>query len=94
MRPQSVWMRLTRLAFFTVLLAAGASALQAFPSEPSQRASVVCRPVLFLTHVAAEISSSMNESGRIGPARQPWHDNAHRACLRIAERIFVAAAES
>jgi hypothetical protein len=47
-----------------------------------------------LTHVAAEISSSMNESGRIGPARQPWHDNAHRACLRIAERIFIAAAES
>jgi hypothetical protein len=87
-------MRLTRLAFFTVLVAAAASALQAFPTAPSERASVVCRPVLFLTSVAAEISSSMNDSGRIGPARQPWHQQAHRACLRIAERVFIAAAES
>jgi hypothetical protein len=50
--------------------------------------------LLFLTTVAAEIASSMNDSGRIGPARQPWHGDAHRACLRIAERVFVAAAET
>jgi hypothetical protein len=87
-------MRITRLTFFTMLIAVAVSALQAFPSAPSERASVVCRPVLFLTEVAAEVSSSMNDSGRIGPTRQPWHDNAHRACLRIAERVFIAAAES
>jgi hypothetical protein len=87
-------MRLTRLGFFTLLLAAAAAALQAFPTAPSERASVVCRPVLFLANVAAEISSSMNDSGRIGPARQPWHGDVHRACLRVAERVFVAAAES
>jgi len=87
-------MRLTRLTFFTILIVTVASALQAFPSAPSERAAVVCRPVLFLTDVAAEISSSMDGAGRIGPTRQPWHDNAHRACLRIAERVFIAAAES
>jgi hypothetical protein len=87
-------MRLTRLSFFTLLIAAGATALQSFPREPSERASVVCRPVLFLTRVAAGISSSMDDSGRIGAARQPWHPQAHRACLRVAERVFIAAAES
>ncbi len=87
-------MRITRLTFFTLLIAVAASLLQSFPSAPSERAAVVCRPVLFLTTVAAEVSSSMNDSGRIGPRRQPWHDSAHRACLRIAERIFIAAAES
>jgi hypothetical protein len=87
-------MRLTRLAFFTLLIGAAASALRALPSAPSERAAVVCKPVLFLANVAAEISSSMNDSGRIGPARQPWHQETHRACLRIAERVFRAAAES
>jgi hypothetical protein len=87
-------MRITRLAFFTLLFAAAAAALQSFPSAPSERAAVVCRPVLFLTNVGAEIASSMNDSGRVGPARQPWHDNVHRACLRVAERVFTAAAES
>ena len=55
---------------------------------------MLCRPVLFLTNVAGEIASSMNDSGHVGPVRQPWHGDAHRACLRIAERVFVAAAES
>jgi hypothetical protein len=87
-------MRITRLTFFTMLIAVLASLLQSFPSAPSDRAAVVCRPVLFLTTVASELSSSMNDSGRIGPRRQPWQDSAHRACLRIAERVFIAAAES
>jgi hypothetical protein len=87
-------MRITRLGFFAVVLAVAASALQSFPSAPSERAAVVCRPVVFLLNVASEISSSMNDSGRIGPMRQPWHEDAHRACLRVAERVFVAAAES
>jgi hypothetical protein len=87
-------MRITRLAFFAVVVAAAVAMLQSFPSAPSERAAVVCRPVLFLTSVASEISSSMDDSGRIGATRRPWHDNAHRACLRIAERVFIAAAES
>ena len=87
-------MRFTRLTLLTILLLGLAGALQSFPSGPSERAAVVCKPVLFLTNVAAEIASSMNDSGRIGPTRQPWHGNAHRACLRIAERFFLAAEES
>jgi len=86
-------MRLTRLTFFTLLIAAAASVLQSFPSAPSERAAVVCRPVRFLTDVAAAISYSMNDSGRVGRAIPPWHDNAHRACLRVAEDVFLAAAE-
>jgi hypothetical protein len=84
----------TRLALLTAMAVAAVGALRSFPSEPSERAAVVCRPVLFLTTAAAELASSMNDTGRMGPARQPWHGEAHRACLRIAERIFVAAAES
>jgi hypothetical protein len=87
-------MRVTRLALLTAMTVAAVSALQSFPSAPSERAAVVCRPVLFLTTAAAEIASSMNDSGRVGPARQPWHGDAHRACLRIVERVFVAAAET
>jgi hypothetical protein len=86
--------RITRLALMTMLVVVAAGAMQSFPSAPSERAAIVCRPVLFLTSVAGEIASSMNDSGRIGPARHPWHGDAHRACLRIAERVFVAAAES
>jgi len=52
------------------------------------------KPELFLTNIGSEIASSMDDSGRIGPTRQPWHHDVHRACLRIAERVFVAAAES
>jgi hypothetical protein len=87
-------MRLTRLALLTVLAVTAVGVVQSFPSEPAERAAAVCRPVLFLTSAAAEIASSMDDAGRIGPARQPWHGNVHRACLRIAERVFVAAAES
>jgi hypothetical protein len=87
-------MRVTRLALLTVLAVAAVEGFKSFPSEPSERAAVVCKPVLFLTTAAAEVASSMNDAGRIGPARQPWHGQAHRACLRVAERIFVAAAES
>ncbi len=87
-------MRITRLALFTALAVVAAGALQSFPSAPSERAAMICRPVLFLTNVAGEIASSMNDSGHVGPMRQPWHGDAHRACLRIAERVFVAAAES
>jgi len=87
-------MRITRLGMVALLAAAAASVLEAFPSEPSARAAVVCRPVLFLTNIGSEIASSMDDSGRIGPTRQPWHHDVHRACLRIAERVFVAAAES
>jgi len=87
-------MRITRLTLLMLLVLAAVGALHSFPSAPSERAAAVCRPVLFLTNVAAEISASMNDSGRIGSARQPWHGDAHRACLRIAERVFVAAAES
>jgi len=86
--------RVTRLALLTATAVAAVGAFQSFPSAPSERAAVVCRPVLFLTAAAAEVASSMNDAGRIGPIRQPWHSEAHRACLRIAERIFVAAAES
>jgi hypothetical protein len=77
-----------------MLLVVAAGAMQSFPSAPSERAAVVCKPVLFLTTVAGEIASSMNDSGTIGPVRHPWRGDAHRACLRIAERVFVAAAES
>ena len=87
-------MRITRLALLTALVVAAVGAMQSFPHAPSERAAMVCRPVLFMTNVAAELASSMNDSGRVGPARQPWHGDAHRACLRIAERVFVAAAES
>jgi hypothetical protein len=86
-------MRLTRLTFFAIVFAAVTSWFQRFPSAPAERAVIVCAPVRFLIGAAAAISSSMNDSGRIGPARQPWHDDAHRACLRIAERVFLAAAE-
>jgi len=86
--------RITRLSLLAALAVVAAGAIKSFPSAPSERAAVVCRPVLFLTNVAAEIASSMNDSGRVGPTRQPWHGDAHRACLRIAERVFVAAAES
>jgi hypothetical protein len=87
-------MRITRLALLTALVVVAAGAMQTFPSAPSERAAMLCRPVLFLTNVAGEIASSMNDSGHVGPARQPWHGDAHRTCLRIAERVFVAAAES
>ena len=87
-------MRITRLTLLTALAVAVAGAIKSFPSAPSERAAMLCRPVLFLTNVAGEIASSMNDSGHVGPARQPWHGDAHRTCLRIAERVFVAAAES
>jgi hypothetical protein len=87
-------MRLTRLAMLTILAVTAAGVLQSFPREPSERAVAVCSPVLFLTNAAAEVASSMDDSGRVGPARQPWHGNIHRTCLRIAERLFIAAAES
>jgi hypothetical protein len=87
-------MRITRLTFFLLLLAGAVGVLQSFPTAPAERAAVICRPVLFLTNVAAEIGSSMNDSGRVGPTRQPWREDAHRACLRVAERVFLAAAES
>jgi len=87
-------MRITRLAFWTAIAVAVATVFQSFPVAPSERAAVVCRPVLFFTNVAAELASSMNDSGRIGPQRQPWHGDVHRACLRVAERVFLAAAES
>jgi hypothetical protein len=86
--------RITRLTLLTFLAVAAAGAIKSFPSAPSERAAMLCRPVLFLTNVAGEIASSMNDSGHVGPARQPWHGDAHRTCLRIAERVFVAAAES
>ncbi len=86
-------MRLNRLAFFTLLLGTAAGMLQSFPAAPEERAAVVCRPVRFLTDMAVAIASLMNDSGRIGPAIPPWHDNAHRACLRIAQGVFIAAAE-
>ena len=87
-------MRITRLTLFTVLAVVAAGAMHSFPGAPSERAAMLCRPVLFLTNVAGEIASSMNDSGHVGPARQPWHGDAHRTCLRIVERVFVAAAES
>jgi len=87
-------MRITRLAFWSAIAVAVAAAFQSFPAAPSERAAVVCRPVLFFGNVVAELSASMNDSGRIGPQRQPWHGDVHRACLRIAERVFLAGAES
>jgi hypothetical protein len=87
-------MRLTRLALLTVLAVTAVGVVQSFPSDPSERAAAVCKPVLFLANAATEIAASMDDSGRIGPVRQPWHGSVHRACLRIAERVFVAAAES
>jgi hypothetical protein len=87
-------MRITRLTFIAIVMAGLAKMLQSFPSEPSERAAVVCRPALLLANVASEISSSMDDSGRIGPTRQPWRYDIHRACLRVAERVFIAAAES
>jgi hypothetical protein len=87
-------MRITRLTLFALLLAAAVGVLQSFPSAPSERAELVCRPVRLLTGVAGQIASSMNDSGHIGPSRQPWREDAHRVCLRIAERVFTAAAES
>jgi hypothetical protein len=87
-------MRITRLTFLTALVLVAAVAMQSFPRAPAERAAMVCKPVLFLTNIAGEIAASMNDSGRVGPARQPWHGDAHRTCLRIAERVFVAAAES
>jgi hypothetical protein len=87
-------MRVTRLALLTALVFAAVSASKSFPDGAAERATVVCKPVLFFANVAAEIASSMNDAGRIGPARQPWNGEAHRACLRIAERVFIAAAES
>jgi hypothetical protein len=35
----------------------------------------------------------MDDSGHVGPMRQPRHQDVHRACLRVAERLFIAAAE-
>lgn len=87
-------MRMTRLTFFAVVLMAALGALHAFPSEPADRAALVCRPILFLTDVATQLASSMSDSGRVDRIHAPWHDNAYRGCERIAERIFVAAAES
>jgi len=87
-------MRVTRVGLFVMLLLAGLSIFQAFPSEPAQRAALVCRPVRFLADVASALSSSMNDSGRVGALRQPWHDNAYRTCERIAASVLVAADES
>ena len=87
-------MRITRLTFLTVLLLSMVGALQSFPTTAPERAAVVCKPVLLLTNIAAQLASSMNDSGRIGPSRQPWHGDVHRACMRIAERVFVAVEES
>jgi len=87
-------MRLTRVAFFAVLVAAAANVLQAFPKAPSERAALVCRPVGWLVAAAAAIASSMDDAGHVGPMRQPWHEDVHRACLRVTERLFIAAAEN
>ena len=86
-------MRLARLAYLSLLVVAVASMLQNFPRAPSERAAAVCRPVRWLTGAAAAIASSMDDSGHVGPMRQPWHQDIHRACLRVAERLFIAAAE-
>jgi hypothetical protein len=85
--------RLTRLAYLSLLVVAVASVLQNFPRAPSERAAVICRPVRWFTGAAAVLASSMDDTGHVGPTRQPWHQDLHRACLRVAERLFIAAAE-
>jgi len=83
-------MRLTRITYFAVLLAMAVSVLQNFPTAASDRATIVCRPVRWIAAAASSIGASMNDAGRVGPVRQPWHQDAHRACLRVAERLFAA----
>jgi hypothetical protein len=87
-------MRLSRAILWAVVAAVAASALRAFPEEPSQRAAVVCAPVQWMLSVATAISSAMDDSGHLGPVRPPWREDVHRSCRRIVERVFLAASQA
>ncbi len=84
-------MRMTRWFFWMGMLTLIAGIVRGFPSDPAARARSVCEPLRWLVRVATAVSSSMDDSGRIGPARSPWHDDVQRSCVRITERIFMAA---
>jgi hypothetical protein len=85
-------MRLSRAVLWAAVLFIGADAWRAFPDEPDARAHAVCAPVHWLLAAASAVSSAMDDRGRLGPVRPPWHDEAHRSCLRVAERVFRSAA--
>ncbi len=87
-------MRLARMVLLTVVVTLAASAFRAFPADPLERALVVCQPLRWLIHLAAAISSSMDDSGRIGPVARPWHEDVHRSCVRVAERVFQQDGQS
>jgi hypothetical protein len=83
---------LTRTALWVAVLALAADALHKFPAEPDLRAHAVCEPVQWLMSVASAVSSSMDDRGRLGSMREPWRQDVHRSCLRVAERVFRTAA--
>ena len=87
-------MRFTRAVMWAVVVAVAASGLRTFPQDPAQRAMAVCAPLQWLMSAAVAISSAMDDSGRIGPVRPGWHDDVHRSCVRIAERVFLAAGQA
>jgi hypothetical protein len=83
--------RLARALAWSVVAAVVAGVLRDFPEDPAMRAAVVCAPVQWISAVAASIASSMDDRGRVGPVHAPWREDAHRSCVRVAERIFLAA---
>jgi hypothetical protein len=87
-------MRLGRVLMWSVVCALAAAALRAFPEDPAQRAAVVCEPLQWMLAAAASIASAMDDSGRIGSLHPPWREDPHRSCVRVAERIFQAAAQA
>jgi len=85
--------RITRTLLWASAFAAMASACQSFPEDPAQRAGTVCRPLHWALRTAVAVASAMNDRGHLGPTLPPWHEDAHRSCLRIAERVFMATSE-
>jgi hypothetical protein len=81
-------MTLTRTALWLALLTVAADAFRNFPADADGRARAVCAPVQWLMAVAGAVSSSMDDRGHLGPLREPWRQDVHRSCVRVAERVF------
>jgi hypothetical protein len=85
-------MTLTRTALWFAVLLVAADAFRNFPADADARAHAVCAPVQWLMAVASAVGSSMDDRGQFGPSREPWRQDLHRSCVRVAERVFRTVA--
>jgi len=85
-------MTLTRTALWFAVLVVALDTFRNFPTDADARARVVCQPVQWLVSVAVAVSASMDDHGQVGSMREPWRQDVHRSCVRIAERVFRTTA--